>query len=273
MMKVLNSKKAMSEVTKIILAVIGFFVIFVGVVYPAVDYINNPPGDGTACRLAIQVAARTEEFTQGIKATDFKESCKTIEKTLPLHEVYLGKKVGSMNADEFNRAIQRDFVELIARAWYITKEGDRPDYLLTKLEGFFNNKNNCLVVYAVRIHADQLDYPGFQGITQERLRAALGNYTKAEIFGSSLSNPQTIAEYITFSGSGGAVFVNGIINLKQGGADALYGIAVGFKKIAGLDEKLKGIFGTNPDVINSDSSFILIAPYDKIASMCDINEK
>jgi hypothetical protein len=237
--------------------------------------ISNPDkglGDGVKCRAAISMAARSEELFQGLTSIDFRKACHVIEKVLPLEESYKGKLVSNMKSSEFREVIERDFVELIAKSWRITAEGDRPDYFIGRIGDFFNNKNDCLVVYAVKIHAPR-EYNDFGGLTQEMLMAAMGNYSKTEILGSLLKNDQSVAEYITFSGKGGALFVNGTISLKQDGNDAIYGIAVGFNKMAGISDALKSIFGTKTTDINEESSFILIAPYNTIANLCDVNNE
>ena len=84
----------------------------------------------------------------------------------------------------------------------------------------------------------------------------------------------SVRDYIMFSGKGGAVIIpeDEPIDIEYKGADTHYGIAVGFKHESDLSQTIEGLLGTRKQSLNPGSSYILIAPYDKIANECDVEE-
>lgn len=268
----------MSHATMLFLAVIAALLILM-VVNGIAQIARNPDTgvEGLKCRLSIIASSRSEEVFQGMNKLS--KSCSVIEKEIPLRGatgIYPleneAKKPVDMSADEFRKVVIRDFTELIARAWWMTAEGDRSDYFLKKAKQIFTSDNKCMIVYAIRIHAPR-KYASFQYITQADMDAALRTYKKSQAFNQVFENDMYIQDYISLSGTGGALFLKDNIELTHGGSDAIYGIAVGFATQDGLTSFAKGLFGNNAESVNPKSSFILIKRFDTLAEDCDVENK
>ena len=143
-------------------------------------------------------------------------------------------------------------------------------YLIKKLKGFLFSENDCYVVYAVRIHTPK----PFSTITDNDLQFVLRHITRADVKGGSLKgDKRTIRDYITLNGKGAGVFLNtsdSKIEYQEKGTDPLYGIAVGFAKESELAKLAKKLFGDHPAKIQEGQSFIYIAPYEKVGSLCKV---
>ncbi|KYK25733.1 hypothetical protein AYK26_01825 [Euryarchaeota archaeon SM23-78] len=259
----------------IILAVLASIAIFV-FIGGFIQFCSNPDlgVEGFKCRASIIAASRTEELTMGTMSL-FKKSCSVIDKQIPLKDRYQVrgmtgiKSPADLTEDEFREVVMRDFTELIARAWWMSAEGDRSNALFDKIDQYISSDNKCLILYGVRIHSPK-KYPSFEKIGTVHLESALRYYNKSDVFNKPFPNDMDVQRYITFSGKGGVVILSEPIGLELGGNDAIYGIAVGFKKDAGFTETFRNIIGKGTETLNKDGSFILIAPYDKIANECDV---
>jgi hypothetical protein len=264
-------KGGISHAVMLVLAVIAT-VLILTVINGVANIIAHPNDalEGFQCRASIIAASRSEELFQGL--TKLSKNCPVIEKEIPLKEVYSDlpdvnevKKVNAMNADEFRKVVMRDFAQLVARAWWMTAEGERSEYFLKKVDQFFSRENKCLVLYAVKTNPPRQYANSFMRITQEDLQNSLIYYNKSGIFEKVFEDDMSIHNYITFSGKGGVLFLDEPIGL-----DTIYGIAVGFATSDGLTTFAKKLFGKNADTVDPQSSFILIAPYSKIADLCDV---
>jgi len=84
---------------------------------------------------------------------------------------------------------------------------------------------------------------------------------------------RTIRTYITLDGKGAGVFLDNDdskIEYQEEGADPLYGIAVGFADKSGIAKLAIALFGKTPAKIKSGESFIYIAPYEEVGSLCRV---
>lgn len=239
--------------------------------------------DGTLCRASIIGASKLEEAT--MNTMKFKPQCKVIERTIPLKDYYpFYGKVSSMDAAKFREVVMRDFAELIARSWWMTAEGERPESLKNQLDQFFlGAPNKCLVLYAVKITPPNSKISGFEGIEKNELDVALGKYKKSEVFNSPVEVDQTVMDYVGTGGYGAAVMIvkrigndyrRGTITLNDGKNDIIYGIAVGFDTVSGIEGWLRELLNFDPEhPINPESSYILIAPFDEIKGYCKVQNE
>jgi hypothetical protein len=272
----INSKKSnigFSSIALMIIALIGGLAIIAIIAY-LLGAFSDPDkiNEGIKCRLTIQASATLQEATQGLTPEKIIDACHTLQTTIPRRESYpaIGKSLNSMKPDQLRQVVMFDFAELINNAWWITGEGDRADYLLNKFKGIFVSTNDCYVVYAVRIHTPQ----EFTTFSYNDLKFELDRLTRADIKGSSSSgDTRTIDEYITLDGKGAGMFLttdDSKIEYKEKGADPLYGIAVGFAKKSGIAELAITLFGKGQTKIREGASFIYIAPYEEIGSLCRV---
>ena len=268
-----KSNIGFSSIALIILALIGGFAIIAIIAYILGAFGDpNKINEGMKCRLTIQASATLQEATQGITPEKLIDACHTIQTTIPRKESYptIAKSLNRMTKDQLKEVVLFDFAELINNAWWITGEGDRSDYLLKRFAQFFSGTKDCYVVYAIRIHTPQ----EFTTIPDNELQFELSSITRADIKGGSSSGDQrTIREYITLDGKGAGVFLNtsdSKIEYKEQGADPLYGIAVGFAEKGKIAKLFTELFKGKSIEISPGASFIYIAPYDKIGSMCRV---
>jgi hypothetical protein len=134
-------------------------------------------------------------------------------------------------------------------------------------------------MYAVRIDAPrQYQKNDFTRIEESRFVSELRRITRADVKGGSLSGDQRpILYYITLDGKGAGVFMRNRenkkieIELTNKGADAIYGIAVGFAHTAELVGWFKDILGTKEVSVNEYASFIIIAPYKELSELCTVS--
>jgi hypothetical protein len=252
------------------LAVIAIILQILGV-FGDVDNIK----EGLNCNLVIRTSSTLQEATQGLTPQKLIGACPTIPKMIPLRESYptIAKSMDRMTSDQMQKVVLMDLAELINNAWWITGEGDRSEYLLKNVAGFFVGSDDCYVVYAVRIHTPKT----FDAIDENELISALRRTARAELLsGSAKGDQRTILEYITLDGKGAGVWLNSTgpdekIEYKEDGADPLFGIAVGFAHEAGVAKLFnKIIYSKIPATINKGASFIYIAPYQEVASMCKV---
>lgn len=237
------------------------------------DIIQNPEertADGLKCRAWITASARLSEASGGLGGLE--PDCKIIEKTIPLRDRFKGKDIDDMNSEEFRKVVMGNFVELIAKAWWITAEGDRSGAITEKVKKYVAGGESCFVVYAVRIDSSR---PDFTQITEADLRDEMSTYSKAEVFMTKTETDQktSVLSYVQITGVGAGVFVKdesgtGAIKKQENGNDAIYGIGVGFEKESALKQDLKDLLGYTETSIRKDTSFILIAPIDQIGRYC-----
>jgi len=273
-----KSNFAFNSLGGIIIALIAGLAI-IGVVVFILGAFTDPNKieEGIKCRILIQTSATLKEATFGLSPEKLiDDACPTLQKTIPMRDEYpipdlIGKRVSKMTPDQLNEVIRFDLVELINNAWWITGEGDRSEDIFTKLSMILSSTNQCYVVYAVRIHTNR----EFTPVSDTALQFALKDFTRAQIKGGSLAGDQrTVLAYLTFDGKTTGVSLNGNtskIEYQAKGADALYGIAVGFADKSKIAQLAKAVFGDGASaIIKPGASFIYIAPYEKVGSLCRV---
>jgi hypothetical protein len=229
-----------------------------------------------------QSTARLEDSTSGfISLKNFLNACKIIETTIPRQSNYpqYGGSVRRMTTDQFQKVVMYDFAEVINNAWWISGEGERADYLLKRLGGIFMSENNCYVFYAVKIHSpNKRISANFGAITQGQFLDALKNIKRSDLLGGTLKGDQrSILSYVSMDNYGAGVQfkqlnrADPVITLSQGGADAIYGVAVGFAEKDGISKLLENILKGSNMVIDKKASFIYIAPWDEVAKVCTVS--
>jgi hypothetical protein len=265
-----------SSVAMIIIALIAGLAI-IAIVFQILGAFTdvNKIKEGIKCRVVIQTSSTLQEATQGLTPQKLIDACPTIQKLIPLRDSYptIAKSMDRMNADMMKQVVIMDFAELINNVWWITGEGDRSEYLLKNVAGFFTGTKDCYVVYAVRIHTPK----NFTSISENDLLFSLKRISRADLLsGSAKGDQRSIMEYITLDGKGSGVWLripagDVKIEYQENGADPLFGIAVGFAKESGVNKLLDYIFnGKVPAEINKKASFIYIAPYQEVASLCRV---
>lgn len=270
-----------SNVIMIVIAIIGGL-LMITIIFQVLGVFKDPNKveEGIGCRIMLQSTARLEEATSGyITAPKLMDACKVIETTIPRQQNYpeLGGLVRRMSSDQFREVVAYDFAELINNAWWISGEGDRAEYLLSKVLDLFISRNYCYVFYAVKIDPPR-DYPSFQNIQEDYLTDELAKITRSQIKGGTLKgDTRTILNYITVEGKGSGLFVRNAdgqratISLTQDGSDALYGVAVGFSSKSKVSEFFDKIKDQTRVKIDSKASFILVAPWNEVASICTVS--
>jgi hypothetical protein len=270
-----------SNVIMIVIAIIGGL-LMITIIFQVLGVLKDPNKveEGIGCRLMIQSTARIAEASSGfITVEKILDACKVIETTIPRQQNYpeLGGLVRRMSPDQFREVVAYDFAEIINNAWWISGEGDRAEYLISKLRDLFISRDFCYVFYAVKIDPPR-DYPSFQNIEEDYLTDELAKITRSQIKGGILKGDQrTILNYITVEGKGSGLLVRNAdgqratISLTQDGSDALYGVAVGFSGKAGISEFFARIKGQTKAKIASKASFILVAPWNEVANICRVS--
>nr|MCK4930075.1 hypothetical protein [Nanoarchaeota archaeon] len=274
MIKNKKSNIGFSNIASIIIALIGGLAIISIAVYIMGAFGDpNKIEDGLKCRLVIQASATLKEATAGLSPEKIIDACPTLERTMPIRDKYptIGRNINTMTADQLKQVVLFDFAELINNAWWISGEGDRADYLINNLRGIFLSDNDCYVVYAIRIDTPKK----FTSISETDLIAELKKLTRADIKGGALKGDiRRIMDYITLDGKGAGVFLkteDSKVEYQEKGADPLYGIAVGFAEKSGVAKLAKLIFkGEKLAKINPGASFIYIAPYEEVGSLCRV---
>jgi hypothetical protein len=282
--KIINKKAdfGFSNIIMIVIAIIGGLLMITLIAYVLGAFTDpNRIEEGIGCRVMIQSTARIEEASVGIiTPKKLLEACKVIETTIPRKDNYpeLGGDVRRMSAEQFREVVAYDMAELINNAWWISGEGDRADYLLTKLSGIFLNREKCYLFYAVKIDPPRSFQNSFEGIEEDYLTDELQKITRSQIKGGTLKGDQrTILTYITLDNKGSGLLLRNAdgsratISLTQNGADALYGVAVGFSTESKAAQFFARIQGETKAKISNQASFILVAPYDEVASLCTVS--
>jgi hypothetical protein len=272
-----------SNLVLIILALIGGLLILAVFAYILGAFTDpNKVQEGIGCRIMIQSTARLEDATSGfITVKNFMNACKVIETTIPRQQNYAqyGGSVSRMTTEEFQNVVMYDFAEVINNAWWISGEGERADYILKHLAGLFIKENNCYIFYAVKIHSpNKRISQNFGAITKGMFLVALKNIKRSDLMGGTLKGDQrSIFSYVSLDNTGaGVVFKeigkdDPVITLSQGGADAIYAVAVGFVKKSGVSKLLETIFKGSGMEVKQGTSFIYIAPYDEVAKICTVS--
>jgi hypothetical protein len=213
-----------------------------------------------------------------------KPQCSIIEKELPLRETYDSLRISKMTKDQYEKAITRDFTELVARSWWISAEGDLDEARLKEMFRTLGGTNRCLVIYSAKItdpRSVKSDVKDFT-IEQAELQSSMSNLGTKELLGKIVTQDQNVIDYVSLQGYdagagvyivnyAGESFTSANIRPKNDkGEDMIYGVAVGFQKTDILTKFLKYIFGDDEKRINEKSRFILIAPYDQITKYCTV---
>jgi hypothetical protein len=285
-LEMINNKKAdfgFSNIVMIVLAIIGGLLIISIVAYILGAFTDpNRIEEGIGCRIMIQSTSRIEEGTSGfITADKLLKACKVIETTIPRKQNYplIAGNVNKMTAEQFKKVVMYDFAELVNNAWWISGEGERADYLIKKIGKVFLGENNCRIFYAVKVHAPNSRLASnFAAITLGQFLVNLRSTTRADIKGGSLAGDQrSVLTYVSLDNQGAGVMFptldenKSVITLSQGGADAIYAIAVGFVDETGLTKFWKQIFKENEMVVNTKASFIYIAPWEEVTKICTVS--
>lgn len=273
MIKSKKSNIGFSSIAMIIITLVGGLAIIAIIAYILGAFSDpNKINEGIKCRLTIQASATLQEATQGLTPEKIIDACHTLQTTIPRRESYptIAKSLNRMTKDQLKEVALFDFSELINNAWWITGEGDRSDYLLKRFTQLFQGTKDCYVVYAIRIDTPQ----EFTTIVYADLISELKKITRADLKGGSSSGDQRpILEYITLDEKGAGVFLttnDSKIEYKEQRADPLYGIAVGFAEKGKIAKLFTELFKGKSVTISPGASFIYIAPYDKIGSMCRV---
>jgi len=280
---------AFSTIVSLVLVILGGLLIISIVAYIFKGFTDpNKVEDGIMCRITIQTTNRLTELSQGFIHDQITESCQLIKKTIPMQKNYpsRGGYVRKMDSDQFREVVMFDLAKLINNAWWITGEGDRAEYMIKNWDKIINSENKCFVVYAVRI--DPPRKAEFMGISENDLGNELMKITRSDISQSAKADKRSIMAYLTFDGKGSGVFVRakgfkgkdekendrGIrkIDSQERGSDAIYGIAVGFEDSSGISKVWKTLIGKKIENINDEASFIYIAPFNQLKTMCKVIE-
>lgn len=276
-----NKKAVFGSLVSIILVLIGGLLIIAIVAYIFKGFTDpNRVEDGVMCRITIQTSNRLKETTQGLSPDLITDACKTIEKRIPMQETYpeFGGKVSRLTTKQFRDVVMFDIAKLVNNAWWITGEGDTAsDYFMKKMRDLLVSTNGCYLVYAIRIDApsqikaDEFNNE-FKGITEGDLTDNLKQITRSQVKPGAKGDMRDILTYITLDGNGAGLYFkkDTKIILEANGADALYGIAVGFKDPSGIAKIFATLTGQGKEAMKADANFIYLAPYDQIAKECKV---